>query len=123
MDAIIRLVKLYIYMLFGLSFCFSQNHFGVKCPFDQTFIENSNKEVLDKNSNEVLTQFECGGITKHQFFVKENKKKIRSLENIADNILENLPKPRKNATLQELALYNRIMILLTWISLQSSDNN
>ena len=122
MDANIKLMRLSFYIIFMLSICSSQSHFRVKCPYDQTFIENSNKDVLDKNTNQFLTQFVCGGITKHKFLVKENKKNKRSLESIADNILENLPKPRENATLQELALYNRIMILLTWISLQSSDS-
>ncbi|MAV70040.1 MAG: hypothetical protein CMG04_04580 [Candidatus Marinimicrobia bacterium] len=116
-------MKFYFYLIFGFSFCFPIDHLGVKCPFDQTFIKDSKKDILSKNSSQVLNQFECGGLKKHRFFVKENQKKSRSLENIADNILKNLPKPRENATLQELALYNRIMILLTWISLQSSDYN
>ena len=116
-------MKFYFYLIFGFSLCFPSGHIGVKCPFDQTFIKDLKKEILSKNSNQILNKFECGGITKHQFFVKENQRKSRSLENIADNILKNLPKPRENATLQELALYNRIMILLTWISLQSSDYN
>jgi len=115
-------MKLYVYLIFGFSLCYCQSHFNVKCPFDQTYIEKSNKGNLNGNNNQGLTQFVCGGLKKHSFLVKENKKKERTLENIADNILENLPKPRENATLQELALYNRIMILLTWISLQSSDS-
>ena len=75
MNANITLMRLFIFIIFAFSFCSSQSHFRVKCPFDQTFIKNSNKDVLDKNTNQFLTQFVCGGITKHKFLVKENKKK------------------------------------------------
>ena len=115
-------MKKWFFLILIASLVFPQDRIGVKCPFDQTYVENSNKKVFDKKTNEIMIQYVCGGITEHEFLIKERKKEDRSLESIAGKILENLPKPRDKATLQELALYNRIMILLTWISLQSSEN-
>ena len=119
----IRRMRYSVFLLFWCCYCFGQSHLNTKCPYDATYIKNTGNKIVDSNTDEIKIEFVCGGIYKHKFFVRDLKKTGKTgLDNIADKIMANLPKPRENATLQELALYNRIMILLTWLTLQSSDN-
>lgn len=110
-----------IYILFiSLS---SAQYTRVKCPFDATYIHKTNEYKMDNESGKILWKYQCGGLTKHPFFVQHSKTvEATGSVSLAENLLRSLPKPGKNATLREIALYNRILILLTWLDLENSSD-
>ena len=112
------LYRIPLYILFiSLS---SAQYTRVKCPFDATYIHKTNEYKMDEKTGEILWKYECGGLTKHPFFVHHNKAgKAAASVSLAEKLLRSLPKPGKNATLREIALYNRILILLTWLELEN----
>ena len=93
----------------------------VKCPFDATYIYKTKEYKMDDKSGKILWKYECGGLTKHPFFVHHSKEDdTKSSISLAEKLLRTLPKPGENASLKEIALYNRILILLTWLDLENS---
>ena len=108
-----------IYILF-ISLASAQ-YTRVKCPFDATYIHKTSEYKIDSESGKILWKYQCGGLTKHPFFVHHSKTvEATGSPSLAENLLRSLPKPGKNATLREIALYNRILILLTWLDLENS---
>jgi hypothetical protein len=65
------LSRIPLYILFiSLS---SAQYTRVKCPFDATYIRKTNEYKMDEEIGEILWKYECGGLTKHPFFVHHNK--------------------------------------------------
>ncbi|MBH09504.1 MAG: hypothetical protein CMG74_03965 [Candidatus Marinimicrobia bacterium] len=115
------IMRLALYSIL-ISFTFGQ-HIRVKCPYDATFIKNTEDYKIDEKTGDILWKYECGGLVTHPFFVKRDKLKEKSSSaNLAKKFLRSLPKPGENATLKEIALYNRILILLTWLDLDDTSN-
>jgi len=99
----------------------SGQYIRVKCPFDATYIQKTTDRKLDEDSTKILWKYECGGFSKHSFFVGHPKNKdLDNSISTAERLIRSLPKPSENASLREIALYNRVLILLTWLDLEAN---
>ena len=112
------LSRIPLYILFiSLS---SAQYTRVKCPFDATYIRKTNEYKMDEKTGEILWIYECGGLTKHPFFVHHNTAgKSAASVSLAEKLLRSLAIAGEYATVREIALYNRILILVTWLELEN----